>query len=73
MAALACEQECFIDVKKLSNENLVELYVTAVLEKYEKNLKQFEEELLQRRLFLVALDWFDYKKSLLKHTLAIKK
>jgi hypothetical protein len=73
VAALACAQEPFIDVKELSNENLVELYVTAVLEKYENNLKFFEEELLERRLFLVALEWFDYKKSFLKHTLAIKK
>ncbi|WP_042457224.1 hypothetical protein [Neobacillus dielmonensis] len=63
MTALAYEQETYIDVKELSNENLVELYVTAVLEKYEDSLKFFEKELFERRLFLVALEWYDNKKS----------
>jgi hypothetical protein len=73
VSALAYQQELLLDVKELSDENLVELYVTAVLEKYENSLPSFEEELLQRRLFLVALEWFDYKKSFLRHTTAIKK
>ncbi|WP_066303762.1 hypothetical protein [Bacillus sp. FJAT-29814] len=66
MSALAYKQEQFFDIKEISDENLVELYVTAILEKYEKNLRLFEEELLERRLFLTALEWYDYKKSVFR-------
>ncbi|WP_462409902.1 hypothetical protein [Neobacillus sp. Marseille-QA0830] len=66
MAALAYEQEPYFDVRVLSDENLVELYVNSILEKYDHDVKVLEEELLVRRLFLVALEWYDNKKSVFR-------
>ncbi|WP_251552265.1 hypothetical protein [Neobacillus muris] len=61
MAALAYEQ--YLDVKELSDEKLVELYVTGILEKYDHEYQFLEAELFERRLFLVALERYDDQKG----------
>ena len=52
------------DLEKLSDENVIEAYIAAILDMYNRNIKLLEEELLKRKLFLVALEHYDIKKTL---------
>jgi hypothetical protein len=63
LIAIAYEKELDNDWDEHSDENLVEAYVIAILNKCEKNLKFLEQELMERKLFLVALERYDLKKS----------
>ncbi|MBS4215230.1 MULTISPECIES: hypothetical protein [Neobacillus] len=63
MTTYACDKEFELDVVELSDENIIEGYITALLKMADKNYKLLENELLKRRLFLVALERYDRKKT----------
>ncbi|MCH6264580.1 hypothetical protein [Neobacillus citreus] len=63
MTTLAYDNELEMDVVELSDENIIERYITALLKMADKNYKLLEKELLKRRLFLVALERYDRKKT----------
>ena len=64
MIALAYENELHLEWEEISDESIVEAYVVAILNKCDKNLKWMEQELMKRKLFLVALERYDIKNSL---------
>ncbi|PLS07085.1 hypothetical protein [Neobacillus cucumis] len=64
MNAVALEKELTADLEKFSDENVVEAYITAILNLCDKNRKKLEKELLKRKLFLVALERYDIQKTL---------
>jgi len=64
MIALAYENELHLESEEISDESIVEAYVVAILNKCDKNLKWMEQELMKRKLFLVALERYDIKNSL---------
>ncbi|WP_423797994.1 hypothetical protein [Neobacillus sp. SAB-20_R2A] len=63
MTTLAYDNELEMDVVELSDENIIEGYITALLKMADKNYKLLENELLKRRLFLVALERYDRRKA----------
>lgn len=63
MTTLAYDNELEMDVVELSDENIIERYITALLKMADKNYKLLEKELLKRRLFLVALERYDTRKA----------
>ena len=62
MIALTWEKELEIEWEKASDENIVEAYVVSILNKWDQNLRSLEQELMKRKLFLVALERYDRKK-----------
>ncbi|WP_160718769.1 hypothetical protein [Bacillus sp. USDA818B3_A] len=64
MNAVVIKKALVYDFEKLSDENVIEAYIAAILDMYNRNIKSLEEELLKRKLFLVALEQYDIKKTL---------
>ncbi|MBT2659061.1 hypothetical protein J7E81_28215 [Bacillus sp. ISL-18] len=62
MIALTWEKELEIEWEEASDENIVEAYVVSILNKWDQNLRSLEQELMKRKLFLVALERYDRKK-----------
>ncbi|MEH7094474.1 hypothetical protein [Neobacillus vireti] len=62
MIALTWEKELEIEWEEASDENIVEAYVVSILNKWDQNLRDLEQELMKRKLFLVALELYDRKK-----------
>lgn len=62
MIALTWEKELEIELEEVSDENIVEAYVVSILNKVDQNLRCLEQELMKRKLFLVALELYDRKK-----------
>lgn len=62
MIALTWEKELEIELGEVSDENIVEAYVVSILNKVDQNLRCLEQELMKRKLFLVALELYDRKK-----------
>lgn len=62
MIALTWEKELEIELEEVSDENIVEAYVVSILNKVDQNLRSLEQELMKRKLFLVALELYDRKK-----------
>ncbi|ULT59322.1 hypothetical protein L1999_12665 [Neobacillus drentensis] len=62
MIALTWEKELELEWEKASDENIVEAYVVSILNKWDQNLRSLEQELMKRKLFLVALELYDRKK-----------
>lgn len=70
MTTYAYDNELEMDVVELSDENIIEGYITALLKMADKNYKFLEKELLKRRLFLIALERYDTRKVLFHSGLA---
>jgi len=62
LIALTWEKELEIELEEVSDENIVEAYVVSILNKVDQNLRCLEQELMKRKLFLVALELYDRKK-----------
>jgi hypothetical protein len=62
LIALTWEKELEIELEEVSDENIVEAYVVSILNKVDQNLRSLEQELMKRKLFLVALELYDRKK-----------
>ena len=62
MIALTWEKELEIELEEVRDENIVEAYVVSILNKVDQNLRCLEQELMKRKLFLVALELYDRKK-----------
>jgi hypothetical protein len=62
LIALTYEKALDIELEEVSDENIVEAYVVSILNKWDQNLRLLEQELMKRKLFLVALELYDRKK-----------
>jgi hypothetical protein len=62
LIALTYEKALDIELEEVSDEKIVEAYVVSILNKWDQNLRLLEQELMKRKLFLVALELYDRKK-----------